>query len=355
MTAIVCCSADQGENSIGRFPDGSTTNHTGYACEAANLVRSWRDAFSARPNSTSPNAPFGLVTLAAGTSEGHGKDMATFRQAQMGSYQQTPNRAMPNVFVATAHDLGDPCYRGANCSGTKWAQSYAHSYMGPIHPRIKVLPAQRLATAAAALHWQLSSNLVSDLPSTNPITDDKISLAAAGPVFAGCKLNAAAQRLTLFFSAPIVQAGKTTTDRVVVKPYNAAENNSATEVQVNVTGFARSGRPISSLEWFPLNITEQNEDESSTTVVVDLSTLPRADPEAGTGPRLRPMAVRFAWADTPCCAYEMRMGLPCLPENCPIVGQSSRLPAMPFIAKITETDECECTFPITCNISKSTR
>jgi hypothetical protein len=48
----------------------------------------------------------------------------------MGSYQSTPNVALPGVFVATAHDLGDPCYRGANCTGTKWAQVYAHSYMG---------------------------------------------------------------------------------------------------------------------------------------------------------------------------------------------------------------------------------
>lgn len=344
---------DQGENSIGRFPDGSTINDTGYACEAAHLVQSWREAFSVRPNSTSPTAPFGLVTLAAGTSEGHGKEMPSFRQAQMGSYQQAPNRAMPNAFVAAAHDLGDPCYRGANCSGTKWAQSYAHSYMGPIHPRIKVLPAERLATAAAALHWRSLPDSLASPPTGLPSSDivgSSRSLALTGPTFAGCKMDSAAQRLALFFAAPIVQAGKPMTDKILVKAYNAAENNSATEVQVNVTGFARSGRPISSLEWFPLNITTQ---DGGTAVVVDLSTLPLADPEASAGPRLRPLAVRFAWEDTPCCAYEMRAGLPCLPENCPIFGQESDLPAMPFMAAITESGECECQPPITCNASAS--
>jgi hypothetical protein len=75
----------QGENSIGRFPEGSTTNHSGYSCEAANLVDNWRSAFSRAPNGTDPEAPFGLVTLAAGTSEGHGAEMAAFRQAQMGA------------------------------------------------------------------------------------------------------------------------------------------------------------------------------------------------------------------------------------------------------------------------------
>ena len=133
----------------GRFPGGSVINHTGYACEASNLVTSWRAAFSAQPASTHPEAPFGLVTLAAGTSEGHGQEMPAFRQAQMGGFSHAPNPSMPGVFVAAAHDLGDPCYRGANCSGTQWDQYHAHSYMGPIHPRIKRLPAQRLATAAA--------------------------------------------------------------------------------------------------------------------------------------------------------------------------------------------------------------
>ena len=256
---------------------------------------------------------------------------------------------MPNVFVAAAHDLGDPCFRGANCSGTKWAQSYAHSYMGPIHPRIKVLPAERLATAAAALQLIPARDSAAYLPAGASFSVGSRSLALTGPVFAGCKVNAAAQLLTLFFVAPILQDGKPTTDKVIVRAYNKPENNSATEVQVNVTGFARSGRPISSLEWFPLNITAQDGVATGTSIVVDLSTLPMADPEASTGPRLRPLAVRFAWADTPCCAYELRAGLPCLPENCPIFGEESGLPAMPFIAKVTEKGECECQPPVTCN------
>ena len=58
----------------------------GYACSTKNLVSSWREQWSATPGTTSPTFPFGIVTLADGTSEGHGHNMANFRSAQMAGY-----------------------------------------------------------------------------------------------------------------------------------------------------------------------------------------------------------------------------------------------------------------------------
>ena len=48
---------------------------------------------------TSPTAPFGLVSLSADASEGSA-DIASDRWAQSGGYGAVPNAAMPNVFMA---------------------------------------------------------------------------------------------------------------------------------------------------------------------------------------------------------------------------------------------------------------
>ena len=88
---------------------------------------------------------------------------------------------------------------------------------GPIHPRIKRLPAERLALAAKALLAQKGGNFVSSaLPPTT------------GPVFSGCKVDKSAQTLTLGFNTSLLLS-----DTVVVRAYNKVENNSATEVQIN--------------------------------------------------------------------------------------------------------------------------
>ena len=62
---------------------GDSTKNTGYACSTKNLVASWREQWSVQPNTTSASFPFGIVTLADGTSEGHAHNVANFRSAQM--------------------------------------------------------------------------------------------------------------------------------------------------------------------------------------------------------------------------------------------------------------------------------
>ena len=40
---------------------------------------------------------------------------------------------------------------------------------------------------------------------------------------------------------------------------------------------------------------------------------------------------------------------PCPPESCPLVGSTSKLPAMPFEAEITADGKCKCLEPQVCD------
>ena len=63
------------------------------------LVAAYRRAWSATPGTTDALAPFGVVSLSTGDSEG-ASDIGSFRWAQQGSYGVLPNAAMPNTFLA---------------------------------------------------------------------------------------------------------------------------------------------------------------------------------------------------------------------------------------------------------------
>ena len=59
----------QGENDMHNY-FGSSIRNTGYACLMPKLVSTWRALWSQTPGTTDPDAPFGVVTLAASGSEG---------------------------------------------------------------------------------------------------------------------------------------------------------------------------------------------------------------------------------------------------------------------------------------------
>ena len=85
-----------------------------------NLVTTWREHWSAEPGTSKPDFPFGIVTLAGGTSEGNGNSMGAFRYAQSGNtgYGWSSDGAgagLPNTFTAQAFDAGDPCSGGDQC------------------------------------------------------------------------------------------------------------------------------------------------------------------------------------------------------------------------------------------------
>ena len=90
---------------------GNVLAKTGYACSTKNLVSSWRAQWSAQKDTTSSMFPFGIVSLAAGTSEGHSQNMGNFRHAQTASYGFLPGPAgsgMEKTFIAQGYDAADP-------------------------------------------------------------------------------------------------------------------------------------------------------------------------------------------------------------------------------------------------------
>ena len=90
---------------------GNGPARTGYACQQWSLVNGWRRQWSVEPGTTAADFPFGIVSLAAGTSEGHSNSMAAFRLAQTASYGVLPGPAgsgMERTFIAQAYDAADP-------------------------------------------------------------------------------------------------------------------------------------------------------------------------------------------------------------------------------------------------------
>ena len=76
---------DKGENDCGGTM-GSTASNVGYGCALGRMIAKYRARWSATPGTTDPLVPFGVVTLAAGTSEGNGRNMAGMRWSQTCNY-----------------------------------------------------------------------------------------------------------------------------------------------------------------------------------------------------------------------------------------------------------------------------
>ena len=232
----------QGEQNVA-FGAGSIAKKSGYACQQASLIASWREAFSAVPGTTDHQFPFGITSLAGGCSESFPlwsefqhfteaawqscatdsngvnqrtspvcKDMSDdwaggLRVAQTGGYGHMPNAALPNTFLGQAFDHGEPCTcdRTAQPPNGCWANKQCYGWTAPyslnktwnyqnsgIHPRVKETVGARLARAAYGL---------SLLPAPKPQPTPKLSgcrLESAGPDAAGSG-GAAATRLVLLF------------------------------------------------------------------------------------------------------------------------------------------------------------
>ena len=62
-----------------------------------------------------------------------------------------------------------------------------------------------------------------------------------------------------------------------------------------------------------------------------------------------PMAVRYAWADYPCCPGLEKETAFCPPAACPIVSAATKEPAVPFWAHI-KGGKCHCDAPWVCDM-----
>eukprot|EP01084_Bolivina_argentea_P283285 485111_1 len=123
-----------------------------YACAFPAMISDWRQKWALNSN-TSDAFPFGYVHLSTwgdGTNNktcGNNIGCTTagiVRWGQSANYGYIPNKIMPNTFMATAIDLGDPT-----------------SPYGDIHPRYKQQVGKRLSTAAKSVvygqggtYWQ---------------------------------------------------------------------------------------------------------------------------------------------------------------------------------------------------------
>lgn len=344
----------QGENNCGGTM-GNSAAGVGYGCQLPAMIAEWRRQWSAVEGTTDKLAPFGIVTLAAGGSEGHDQNMAGMRWSQTGNYGSLPNNAMPNTFLAQAYDLGDPmdnlrqpCVNGSGfvnvsafgpggpCTwpgAAAWNPAVAPlrdvvfnnaapSFMGGIHPRFKHEVGRRLALAYAGTTF---------------------------PAFAGC--TATSKAVTLQFNAADLKG-----DSLVMQWTDEQWNVSAwtTGSKDSSAMMVCVGKPDGSTQpedcigdaslWMPAPLLKPS---SASSVSADVSKLKLAPQGV--------MAVRYGWplsqgADTCCPTGNVMNGKqPCVPGSCPLITAKTSLPANPFYATIFG-GKCKCMAPQQCSM-----
>jgi hypothetical protein len=327
-----------------------------YACQQAAMIRSWREVFSAVPETTDAEFPFGVTTLAGGCSEGFPlwslfqhfshtewescvnptpgsgvtrksptcKDMGNdwaggLRVAQTGGYGHTPNAALPNVFLGQAYDHGEPCNcdRSAQPPHGCWANEQCYGWTSQyslnrtwnyqnsgIHPRAKLDVGKRLARAAFGL--------MQTPPRPQPV-----------PTLAGCRL-VSSQTLVLVFDHGLLGG-----ENVGLQPRGPGE----IPLELRVGPGVPTG-PSNSSGWvFAAGLKVIN----ATAIEV---TLPAGSPT--------PTAVRYAWGDYPCCPGLDPSTFFCPSAACPIVSSTTKEPAVPFWAYV-EGGRCRCDAPWRCD------
>ena len=322
------------------YSGGDATS--GYLCQQNALISSWRAAFSSTPGTTLANMPFGVTTLAGAGGEGFplwspflhttqdvwrdcyvnrrrtpvcndisDDSMGLIRLAQSGGAGFFP--ASSNVFLAQAHDLGEPCncdaraqapggcWANGQCFGTgPYSLNITHNYeLSGIHPRPKLQVGQRLARGYLGLQ----------------------SGGASVPKIAGCRLSTDGSLVTLTFDSTLLQG-----DSVSLQPPAPG----LIPLQV------RTGPPTSNSSGWVYAIQLQIVNSTSVSAVLP------------TGGAHAPDAIRYAWADSPCCPGQNPSTFFCAPESCPIVTSINKEPAVPFYANIIQ-GKCVCDAPFSCN------
>ena len=303
----------QGENDVGHYPSGNILNSTGYACIEQLMIKQWRANWSIIENTTDKLFPFGVVALAAGTSEGHDGATGGFRWSQSLNFDIMPNNGSQNTFLVQGYDIGDPwagnCpnYLICNTTTAPWSLLTTHWVEGPIHCRPKIYVGQRYARGASKFIYG----------------NDHIY---TGPLISSCELNS--NKITIQFNKTLLYG-----EKVIVQQWSPWYNTSipkplhwsAFQVLVNKT------------KWMYINDEGMSEGSDGMSVIVDVSEF-----NGGTID-----GIRYAWLDHPCCGELNTAIYPCPMNSCPIVTSDSLLPAQPIWAKI-ENNKCVCYPPQVC-------
>jgi len=335
--------ADQGENDCGGVM-GNQAEGYGYACALPRMIAKYRQRWSATPGTTRPDVPFGIVTLAAGTSEGNTRNMAAMRWAQTCNFGVLPNAACPNTFVAQAFDISDP-WESYDCDGqhcslpdpktgkygpqcadpwtdlSRWdpvmlplapliRSDTTPNFMGGIHPRIKPPVGSRLAQAFL-----------------NGVRGDG-SKAFTGPTISGCAVAADASAVTVKYDPALLRD-----EAVAVSPFNTNTSTWGARDSLTFMACFSSAGGADCLSdkaeqlWLPCAAAAGADGAS---VVLTVPPPPKAGGVLS--------ALRYAWplsddGDTCCPEALMTSGhMACTPANCPIKLSKSFLPGNPFVS-----------------------
>ena len=237
---------------------GNAAVNVGYSCKQRELAKGWRSIWSETAGTTSPTAPFGIVTLASSGTEGASHEaMGAMRLAQTAGYGVLPNDAIPHSFFAQAGDLDDawgpgagPCFvKWACCDGKTYAASRSSATCsagtkgkpgmcdmacataagtatkGGIHPRSKSPVGERLATSAFNQFYggkgaNTGPTLSGCAIDTSTTTTSTTTTAKLTQLTASTSKSVAIQSLTIEFNTTLL-AGET----VQLNPYNTSLNN----------------------------------------------------------------------------------------------------------------------------------
>ena len=312
----------QGENNVGHNAaadyGGNILNNTGYACMEQLMIEQMRTNWSV--TNGGHVVPFGLVTLASGTSEGHQSSMGSFRWNQMLNYGILPASTAKKTFVVQGHDIGDPWYSGCKAcqdptapytannslgNGTNW-------FMGPIHPRPKIFVGERMARLVAKFVYDV----------------DQIY---SGPVLAGCEIDDSKQTLTVQFDKSLMYD-----EELFYQPFEAWYDDTLTVQYQNA--FELIGNTS---KWNSISDESVKVNVEDVSVTLDISGYYSNGMHTLEG-------IRYAWSDNPCCGNLNQGDHPCPMNMCPFQTSKSRLPAVPFWAEIVD-GKCKCFEPQICS------
>ena len=349
---------------------GDVTEGTGYGCFMQNLVKTWRTAFSSGPvsnNTTPSDFPFGIVSLAGGTSEGFGKNMGAFRLAQAGGTGLLPNGRVgwANTFVAQAFDLGEAGdgvasttnrFDGQGPYATKrGAAPHTSFFMGGIHPRPKRAVGSRLAHAARHfIYGDTSTPFTGPVLTACDVKGSSIELTFDPSLLAGDAL--AVRRSAQLSSLPLATLAESGDTAVLSALLAAAQLTYAGKSDWMYTSpleVQYGGTNLTNGVWLPAMLAPKCSNggnsnlpggkiEGNKACGVNTTTgQPLANFNIATATlplgRLQVANVtglRYAFRDYPCCPGVSRDVIPCPPASCPLGGYNSSLPAVPFVATI---------------------
>ena len=375
----------QGENAC-MFTGGNSALGTGYGCVLPRMLSAWRDLWSVVPETTSTSVPFGVVLLADGTDSGFPGNLGNINRALTANYGRLPNELMPNTFLASAFDVGDPWMSamdgdkcatlqccvdswiplGPECHGDfrgLWTNLTGNA--GSEHPRTKDIIARRLAQSLYVTAYA---------PPTTP-------LLATGPILSGCAMSGST--LTLSFDTAALKGESVQVMGPTVgggRPLDPAFDNTALYVLVNNTlpADAGSGAPTLSdnrVYTGPYSFAFQWPDYTKLAPGNEMGVTGWVAVMPIVGPRNNQIsidtstisgtitAVRYATGGggdgyfhnetaggRVCCGPLVDTHRePCPPESCPLKATGRlTLPVVPFVARILD-GKCECLAPQTCD------